>query len=198
MYSSALAKFAGYLEEGFSGEIGADIEGVLSDVSINPTEKLELVKARIGQGIFRQKLLLHWECCAVTGYAEINMLVASLKPWSASSNTERLGPSMACYSSPTLTARLIEGLSALTRRAHLSFRPCYPMQEMWNHCRLSHSTASRASALYGLSQGTRLPLKLTHHQLRLVIHPVAPANPPGAGRRPSPKLPPPRRSPARG
>ena len=93
MYSSALARFAGYIEEGFTGEVGADIENILIDPCINPTERLELVKARIGQGTFRQKLLLHWECCAVTGYHELSMLVAShIKPWSASSNSERLDP----------------------------------------------------------------------------------------------------------
>lgn len=127
MYSSALAKFAGYLEEGFSGEVGADIEGVLSDVSINPTEKLELVKARIGQGIFRQKLLLHWECCAVTGYAEISMLVAShIKPWSASSNTERLDPFNGLLLVPNIDRAFDRGFISFDEANTLIVSPLLP------------------------------------------------------------------------
>ncbi|MDA8522791.1 HNH endonuclease [Acidovorax sp. NCPPB 4044] len=93
MYSSALAQYACFIQEGFHGDIESDIEAVFSDASTNTTEKLELVKARIGQGVFRQRLLLHWKGCAVTGYQELKMLVAShIKPWSVSSNAERLDP----------------------------------------------------------------------------------------------------------
>jgi len=127
MYSSALAKFAGYLEEGFSGEIGADIEDVLTDVSINPTEKLELVKARIGQGIFRQKLLLHRECCAVTGYDEISMLVAShIKPWSASSNTERLNPFNGLLLVPNIDRAFDRGFVTFDEAGTLIVSPLLP------------------------------------------------------------------------
>lgn len=93
MYSSALARFASYINEGHPNDIGSDIEQVLTDSTVGPTEKIELIKARIGQGKFRQQLLLHWKCCAVTGYREPGMLVAShIKPWSNSSNIERLDP----------------------------------------------------------------------------------------------------------
>ena len=93
MYSSALARFATYVGEGGHGGIESDIEQVLTDSSVGATEKIELIKARIGQGKFRQQLLLHWKCCAVTGYDQIGMLVAShIKPWCDSTNVERLDP----------------------------------------------------------------------------------------------------------
>lgn len=103
MYSSALARFASYIGEGAHNGVESDIEHVLTDSSVGPTEKIELIKARIGQGKFRQQLLLHWKCCAVTGYDEISMLVAShIKPWSNSSNLERLDPFNGLILTPNL------------------------------------------------------------------------------------------------
>lgn len=41
-----------------------------------------MIKARVGQGIFREKLIEHWEGCAITGLTNNNFLVAShIKPW---------------------------------------------------------------------------------------------------------------------
>jgi putative restriction endonuclease len=49
------------------------------------------VSARIGQGKFRLDLVEYWGKCAVTGYSDITMLVAShIKPWSESTPAERL------------------------------------------------------------------------------------------------------------
>ena len=91
MYSSALLKYAEYLSEGFDNDIESDIETIISDPSISSTEKSSLVKARIGQGTFRQRLIGLWGGCSVTGFKDSNLLVAShIKPWRASSNAERL------------------------------------------------------------------------------------------------------------
>jgi hypothetical protein len=57
------------------------------------TEREALSQARIGQGIFRKALIKYWGSCAVTGVSEPSVLRAShIKPWSASSNQERLDP----------------------------------------------------------------------------------------------------------
>lgn len=91
MYSSALLKYAEYLSEGFDSDIEADIETIIADPNISSTEKSSLVKARIGQGTFRQRLIGLWGGCSVTGFTDCNLLVAShIKPWSASTNAERL------------------------------------------------------------------------------------------------------------
>lgn len=124
MYSSALVKFAEYLDEGFQGDVEQDIEDILSDPILKPTEKIELVKARIGQGAFRQKLLRHWEGCAVTGYKELKMLVAShIKPWSASSNTERLDPFNGLLLSPNLDRAFDRGFITFDEKGVLSVSP---------------------------------------------------------------------------
>lgn len=91
MYSSALLKYAEYLAEGFDSDIESDIETIISDPNISSTEKSSLVKARIGQGTFRQRLIGLWGECSITGFKDCNLLVAShIKPWRASSNAERL------------------------------------------------------------------------------------------------------------
>jgi len=57
------------------------------------TEKQAVVKARVGQGTFRQRLIEMWEGCAVTDVRLHNVLRAShIKPWRFSSNSERLDP----------------------------------------------------------------------------------------------------------
>lgn len=91
MYSSALLKYAQYLEGSPSDKVEADIETIISNKEISVTEKSNLIKTRIGQGTFRGKLINYWKGCAVTGYPTVNLLVAShIKPWSVSSNSERL------------------------------------------------------------------------------------------------------------
>lgn len=54
------------------------------------TEREGVVKARIGQGIFRKQLLEMWDGCAVTGVNLPDLLRAShIKPWRDSTNPER-------------------------------------------------------------------------------------------------------------
>lgn len=64
----------------------------LGDYSDLPaSERDAIVKARVGQGRFRQSLLDYWSSCAVTGCTEAPLLVAShIKPWAESALPERL------------------------------------------------------------------------------------------------------------
>lgn len=59
-------------------------------VVLPETERESVVKARIGQGIFRKQLLEMWDGCAVTGVKLPEVLRAShIKPWRNSTNAER-------------------------------------------------------------------------------------------------------------
>jgi HNH endonuclease len=75
-------------------EIVADIAEIEGDPNIPDTDRPALVKARVGQGLFRDKLLDRWENkCAVTGCTVLQILRAShMKPWRESTNFERLDP----------------------------------------------------------------------------------------------------------
>ena len=91
MYSSALNSYKQFLSITCQTDIAEDIENIISDKSIDETQKSTLVNARVGQGKFRESLLSYWQTCALTGYRAKEFLVAShIKPWKVSSNEERL------------------------------------------------------------------------------------------------------------
>jgi hypothetical protein len=72
-------------------EVEQLVEALNQDETISDTIKERLVKTRIGQSKFKQKLI-NRECkCAICGVEDISFLIAShIKPWSESSNEERL------------------------------------------------------------------------------------------------------------
>ncbi len=71
----------------------ADLEQLANNGSLLETERQTLQAARLGQGAFRNQLIEHWQGCAVTGYRDVRLLVAShIKPWRSSDNRERLDP----------------------------------------------------------------------------------------------------------
>ena len=60
---------------------------------LEETTRDAVVKSRLGQGVFRAKLVEIWDGCSVTGCKTIEVLRAShIKPWRSSSNSERLDP----------------------------------------------------------------------------------------------------------
>lgn len=78
---------------------------------LTETQKLILVKARRGQGAFREDLVKIWHCCSVTGCANLTFLRAShIRPWSISNNVERLDPYNGLLLTPNLDAAFDQGL----------------------------------------------------------------------------------------
>lgn len=78
----------------------ADIHEYLN---LSDTERQAIVKARVGQGQFRDGLISYWVACAVTGCAEHALLRAShIKPWSQSSRREKLDIYNGILLTPTL------------------------------------------------------------------------------------------------
>jgi putative restriction endonuclease len=83
-------KLSEYLSEAYNSDIESDIYDILRATDIGETEKSNLIKSRVGQGIFRQKLVSYWKSCVITGFKDMSLLVAShIKPWRASTNSER-------------------------------------------------------------------------------------------------------------
>ncbi len=96
------------LESGAEGEILANHE-------LSETEKQQLVKARIGQGLFRERLLSMWGQCCITGCDHVSILRAShIKPWRDSTNEERLDAFNGLLLSPTFDALFDKGLISFT------------------------------------------------------------------------------------
>ena len=66
-------------------------ERIKADTEMLETEKQALIKARSGQGKFRNNVARYEKQCRVTGIDNPDYLIAShIKPWSQSSNVERL------------------------------------------------------------------------------------------------------------
>lgn len=67
------------------------IAQVLADGQLTATQRSQVIQARIGQGLFRSRVAEIEPCCRVTGIYDERFLIAShIKPWSKSSNEERL------------------------------------------------------------------------------------------------------------
>lgn len=91
MYGAALMRYSEYLSNSDDKDVVIDIEKIVSDRTLDITEMKRLVKSRLGQGIFREKLISYWGGCAVTHVKDTRLLIAShIKPWRNSSNSERL------------------------------------------------------------------------------------------------------------
>lgn len=68
-----------------------DIQDLLQDRTVAETVRQQLVKARVGQGLFRSNVLRYENACRVTGVNDPDLLIAShIKPWKVSDNEERL------------------------------------------------------------------------------------------------------------
>jgi putative restriction endonuclease len=75
----------------FALEVSEEIEGVEERSDIGPTEKQRLISARRGQGIFRVGVSLIESRCRVTLTSnKIHLIASHIKPWSKSTDEERL------------------------------------------------------------------------------------------------------------
>jgi hypothetical protein len=82
---------------------------------IESTEREAIVRARVGQGVYRHALLKHWQGCAVSGVALASMLRAShIKPWRDATHLERLDPFNGLLLTPNLDQAFDQGLITFT------------------------------------------------------------------------------------
>ncbi len=126
MYSSALNKFSEFLSVAKPPEIEGDIAAIISNPSISTTEKAQLINARIGQGQFRKDLLQYWGKCAVTGFKNTSLLVAShIKPWSQSNNIERLDKFNGLLLTPNLDRAFDQGLITFSNTGSILISPLF-------------------------------------------------------------------------
>ena len=72
----------------------------------NETERKGLVTSRVGQGIYRRRIIHRWEYkCAVTGFDKLNVLIAShIVPWADSTDNESMDVHNGILLSPTYDA----------------------------------------------------------------------------------------------
>ena len=87
---SALKKYK-YFITAKENNLVDDIEAIRKDRTISETQKELLTFARIGHGKYRKDLIELWGKCSVSECNMTDLLIAShIKPWSESSNEEKL------------------------------------------------------------------------------------------------------------
>ena len=93
-------------------DLGKLKEQLASEIEPEKRTEIEtLIKARQGQGRFRQKLLELYSSCPLTDLDVRSLLIAShIKPWSKCNNEERLDPFNGLMLAPNIDALFDSGL----------------------------------------------------------------------------------------
>ena len=96
------------------------LPNVKAYLKLDKTERESVVKARIGQGQFRDALLSYWRSCAVTGCKKPEVLIAShIKPWSESDLQDRLNMYNGLLLSPNLDSCFDSGLISFDNQGEI-------------------------------------------------------------------------------
>lgn len=122
MYSNALKWFRSYVESNIFDIVAAKIEEkkIRENVNISTTERESIVKARIGQGKFREQLLVKYGSCIISGIDISKALVAShIKPWAVSTNEERVSVNNGLLLSATYDRLFDSGLITFANEGKL-------------------------------------------------------------------------------
>ncbi len=99
-------------------------ERVASDTSIGETDREAIIRARRGQGLFKQRVIqIEWRC-RITAVNKPTHLVAShCKPWRDSSNEERLDGENGLLLTPSLDHLLDRGFIGFEDSGRLIIAP---------------------------------------------------------------------------
>jgi len=90
------------------------------------TEKTRdaVIKSRIGQSIFRERLVNHWEGCSVTGYTNTDLLIAShIKPWRDCSPSEALTMTNGLLLLPNIDLAFDRGFISFAENGEIIYSP---------------------------------------------------------------------------
>jgi putative restriction endonuclease len=108
-------------------EILDDIHAIEGDVAVPETQRVQLAKARVGQGLFRKRVMLIDPRCRVTGVEDSRLLIAShIKPWRDASNAERINGYNGIMLSPHVDALFDERLISFEDDGRMLIHPSLP------------------------------------------------------------------------
>lgn len=94
---AGLRKFLSFINSGYIQQqnetVLSEIKKVEENTQLTTTERTQIIQSRIGQGLFRNKLVEYWAGCSVSGCSLMTVLIAShIRPWSECDNIQRLDP----------------------------------------------------------------------------------------------------------
>jgi putative restriction endonuclease len=97
---------------------------IIADTSMRETERLTIVKARVGQGLYKERVRLIESKCRITGVENPVHLVAShCKPWRDSSNEERLDGENGLLLTPSIDHLFDRGFISFENNGELIVSP---------------------------------------------------------------------------
>lgn len=97
---------------------------------ITATEKEAIIKARVGQGVFRQQLIKMWKGCSITHFEMLDVLMAShIKPWRDSTNEERLSVFNGLLLLPNYDKLFDKGYISFNRNGRIVFSRFFEQPE---------------------------------------------------------------------
>lgn len=109
-----------------------DLHRVEADHSLTVTQRLQLSKARIGQGLFRKRVIVLDGSCRVTGVADARVLVAShIKPWREADNADRLNGNNGILLSPHVDALFDQELLSFEDDGRLLVHSSLPREVLY-------------------------------------------------------------------
>ena len=97
---------------------------IVGDTSVRETERLAIVRARVGQGLFKERVSMIETKCRITGVENPVHLVAShCKPWRDSSNEERLDGENGLLLTPSIDHLFDRGFIGFENNGKLIISP---------------------------------------------------------------------------
>lgn len=125
------------------------------------TEKEMLIKARVGQGVFRDKLLDKYKRCIITGLSDSRLLIAShIRPWHSANNYERLSTENGLLLSPLYDKLFDIGLISFSNDMRIIIS-----KELSNQDISKIGIESNKPYLYSPSQ--ELQLNMQYHRTKI-------------------------------
>ena len=158
--ASGLRKFLQYAQSDYKhiieNSVLAQENAIITDASISETEKEAVVKSRIGQGAFRQRLVDFWHGCSVTNCQTQSLLIAShIRPWRKSDNLQRLDVYNGLLLIPNLDKLFDKGYISFDNNGIIILSDFLPLSEY---------------RLLGVQRGMRLVHIETNHIPYLKFH----------------------------
>ena len=120
MYSNALKQYRNFLASNNGVLLDTKYEQFI-DSNVSETDRIALINARVGQGIFRENILMKYNgTCIVTGIDDKRLLLAShVRPWSVSSNRQRLSSENGLLLSPLYDKLFDVGLITFSEEGYI-------------------------------------------------------------------------------
>lgn len=122
--ASGLNRFLEYVESDYRKQLDDSIlrdeKRIQDDVMLSVTEKEAIIRSRVGQGLFRQRLLDYWDGCSVTQCQIYPLLMAShIRPWRKSDNIQRLDVFNGLLLTPNLDKLFDKGYISFDKKGYI-------------------------------------------------------------------------------